>query len=148
MRAPAALVGYVRVSELLHKLELDVRLVDIGVHEEALRAERQSASDRVLAAELKLSCRVRSSRNEAHVILVHGVLRGERAQSSVELELAGLSIGEVPRATEVEAGAEGHHEVKLHAVCLLAHSQHLDAHHQALELGWLPVKEVVSRNLT
>lgn len=55
MGAGAELVGQVRVIELLHHLELNVGLGDVGVHEEALAPEGDAVADAALAAELKLT---------------------------------------------------------------------------------------------
>jgi hypothetical protein len=73
------LVGDVRIVELLHDFELHVRVVDIGILEETLTSERNTMTETVLPTELKLAGGIRACGDEAHLILIHGVLRVQAA---------------------------------------------------------------------
>ena len=55
VRSTSEFVSEMRIIEFLHDLKLQVRLLDISVHEEALCSSKEVSSKIELATELKLA---------------------------------------------------------------------------------------------
>ena len=133
VRAATKFVWNVTIIEFLHHLELDMWLIDIGIHEKALGTQAQILDNAVLTTELKFSWGIRAGWDEWDLILIHGVVCWHRRESSLELKPVWLGIWEDPGPTEVEPLAKRDHHVKFHAIQWIWHSHHLKRHYQSWE---------------
>ena len=58
MRPPSELVTHMRITELLHQLHLHMRFLNIAVHEEPFRLQREPRPQVPGPTELQLPCGV------------------------------------------------------------------------------------------